>query len=82
MSLYQCEECGGRENTALGAYWGRDRKLCSECGKGEWHGKFRKLLLPKGMFVTNRQGNLAHKETGETDLVKYEITGNQQTEGE
>ena len=73
MSLYQCEECGGRENTACGAYWGRDKKLCFECDTGVWHGKFKKLLLPKGMFITNGQGNLAHKETGDTDISKYAI---------
>lgn len=81
MSIYQCEKCGARENTALGSYWGQPIKLCSECATGKWHGQFRKLLLPKGMFVTNREGNLEHKETGETDLVKYEIASNQQTEG-
>lgn len=73
MSLYQCEDCGCRENTATGAYWGRDRKLCSACDTGEWHGKFPRMFLPKGMFVTDRHGNLAHKETGDTDITKYEI---------
>ena len=40
MSLYQCEECGCCENTALGWYWMNEhtdpkynkRKLCSACG--------------------------------------------------
>ena len=73
MSLYQCEDCGAMENTALGHYWGEERKLCSECGFGKWHGKFSKLLLPKGQFVTNDEGNLAHKDTGDTDVRKYEI---------
>jgi hypothetical protein len=38
MSLYQCENCGVIENTALGWCWGRKlkgspdtRKLCSAC---------------------------------------------------
>jgi hypothetical protein len=73
MSLYQCEECGCCENTALGAYWGRTKKICSECDTGRWHGKFPKLILPKGMFITNGVGNLAHKETGDTDIEKYAI---------
>lgn len=73
MSLYQCEECGAKENTALGAFWGRDRKLCSECDTGKWHGSFPKIVLTKGMFVTNKVGNLAHKETGDTDIIKYAI---------
>lgn len=85
MSLYQCEECGCCENTALGYYWGETRKLCSECapekyhdhtntGLGKWHGQFPKVLLPKGMFVTNKEGNLAHKDTGDTDYRKYAMT--------
>jgi hypothetical protein len=43
MSIYQCEECGCAENTALGWYWAKDwknmvdpkyegRALCSACG--------------------------------------------------
>lgn len=43
MSLYQCDNCGVIENTALGFYHSRgvkdwwpeqyvDKKLCSECG--------------------------------------------------
>lgn len=73
MSLYQCEECGCCENTALGSYWGQERKLCSECATGTWHGEFAKVLLPKGQFFTNQQGNLAHKDTGDTDFRKYAI---------
>lgn len=84
MSLYQCEECGALENTALGWFWCRNlesakpqfkgRALCSECGPDQkWHGRFDKLLLPKGMFVTNSDGNLAHRETGDTNVRKYEV---------
>lgn len=40
MSIYQCEECGCAENTALGWYWYtphddpkyNNRHLCSACG--------------------------------------------------
>jgi len=77
MSLYQCERCGGRENTALTDYhWNKmkgEPLLCSECETGTWHGRFEKLILPKGMFITNHKGNLAHKETGDTELKKYQI---------
>ena len=83
MSLFQCEECGCRENTATCNYWIRDeeesackgRKLCSACDPdiGQWHGEFKRLFLPVGMFVTNREGNLSHKDTGETNLAAYEI---------
>jgi hypothetical protein len=61
------------ENTALGFYWRKERKLCSECAYGKWHGRFRKIMLPLGMFITNEEGNLAHKETGDIDVDKYEI---------
>ena len=73
MSLYQCEQCGAMENTALGSYWLQKKKLCSECADGVWHGRFEKIILPLGMFVTNREGNLEHKETGDTDIKKYAI---------
>lgn len=100
MSIYQCEHCGCRENTATGNYAFRrkvewfdwtgmeDRKgkaLCSACTPrnrpeggvwedfGHWHGRFPRLFLPKGMFITDRQGNLAHKETGDTEIYKYAI---------
>lgn len=97
MSLFQCEECGCCENTALcsqghkpppewfdwtGFESRKGKQLCSACGPvkyrdgsptddGKWHGKFERVFLPKGMFVTNREGNLAHKDTGETDFRKY-----------
>lgn len=89
MSLFQCEECGCCENTALCNYhWRTYKKLpkvCSACepktdgepgsvpAPGEWHGEFPRVFLPKGMFVTNHEGNLAHKDTGETDFRKYEV---------
>lgn len=65
-----------------------DRKgllLCSACGPtryaddpdptgfGKWHGKFERVFLPKGMFFTNRVGNLEHKETGSEDFKQYRI---------
>ena len=74
MSLFQCERCGARENTALAQNWLDDGEICSECRTGQWHGVFEKIVLPKGMFVTDRQGNLAHKETGDTDISKYAIS--------
>lgn len=86
MSLFQCEECGCRENTATSGYWFRSdegsgcngRKLCSACDPdiGKWHGQFDRVYLPIGMFETNEQGNLAHKETGEVDNqanTKYRV---------
>jgi len=57
----------------LGNYWGEDEKICSECDTGIWHGKFKKIILPKGLFVTDKKGNLAHIENGDTDIEKYEI---------
>jgi len=62
----------------------KGKLLCSECaptkfddgdssGLGKWHGKFDKLILPLGMFKTNREGNLEHIENGDTDYKKYEV---------
>ncbi len=63
------------------------KRLCSACGPetysdgqatkdGSWHGQFERVFLPLGMFVTNEVGNLAHKETGETDYRKYALPPN------
>lgn len=87
MSLFQCDNCGARENTACGWYHPRNnerltkkeilgKKLCSCCAptefpsgektkfNGGWHGRFDRLILPRGEFFTNSVGNLEHKETG------------------
>jgi len=82
VSLFQCEQCGCCENTACSNYaWGKYKGmpgLCSACdtdktvgGKGEWHGYFERVFLPMGMFITNARGDLAHKDTGDTDFRKY-----------
>ena len=71
MSLFQCEKCGARENTALAQNWLDDGEICSECRTGQWHGVFEKIVLPMGMFKTARNGNLEHIETGEQDYRKY-----------
>lgn len=61
------------------------KRLCSACGpthlkngsktitEGQWHGLFPRVYLPKGQFVTNSVGNLAHRETGDTDYLKYAL---------
>lgn len=67
MSLFQCQVCGTRENSALTyGYHLCDVKKCSECSDGKWHGKFEKLILPMGSFKTNSVGNLEHKQTGQS----------------
>lgn len=40
---------------------------------GKWHGQFERTFLPKGMFHTNDDGNLAHVLTLETDYSKYRL---------
>jgi hypothetical protein len=62
-------------------------KLCSACGPthfrdgsetrcgGQWHGRFTRVFLPKGMFKTNRRGNLEHVETGSENYRAYVIEG-------
>ncbi|MET3051918.1 hypothetical protein ABXV19_08835 [Pseudomonas alkylphenolica] len=79
MSLFQCYECGCRENTATSNFWVRMEgqwrglpsqpwMLCSACDPSirEWHGEFDRLYLPKGEFCTNAQGNLEHIATGKS----------------
>lgn len=101
MSLFQCDNCGCVENTALASQgfkaeyiqkifdWSDipERKgmlLCSDCGPtqyrdgketefGKWHNKFDRTFLPKGMFKTNREGNLEHRETGNTNYQEYAL---------
>lgn len=86
MSLFQCYECGCRENTATCNFWSRLEgqwrnapalpwMLCSACDPvlAEWHERFPRVFLPKGMFVTNERGNLAHKDTGDEDCSAYAI---------
>lgn len=100
MSLFQCQNCGCCENTALSHqgftlypddlnWTGKENlkglKLCSACGPsqfkggsplkygGKWHGQFRRIFLPTGMFKTNKVGNLEHLETGSEDISLYEI---------
>lgn len=60
MSLFICEKCKTIENTALGSYWARDIKLCSECATGKWHGKFAKDKYNKLKHYLN-----------ESDFVEY-----------
>lgn len=60
-------------------------RLCSACGPvqyansdgptkyGVWHNQFDRVFLPLGMFVTNRVGNLAHKDTGDENFRAYAI---------
>ena len=73
MSLFQCEKCGARENTALAQNWLDGCEICSECRTGIWHGVFEKIVLPMGMFKTASNGNLEHIETGEQNYKKYAI---------
>lgn len=59
-------------------------KLCSACAPthysdgtttkfGKWHDRFPRHYLPKGMFKTNRQGNLEHVENGDTEYWRYAV---------
>ena len=60
----------------------KGKSLCSACGPtryrdgtiteyGKWHDRFERVFLPKGMFKTNRVGNLEHIESGSEDIRKY-----------
>lgn len=64
-------------------------ELCSACmpqrysdgtsvsRAGDWHGRFDRIFLPKGMFKTNARGNLEHIETGSEDFRAHAIEGPQ-----
>lgn len=85
MSIFQCSVCGCAENTANCNYHYEVVFLqipprCSGCtehpkdkNKPGWHMRFERIYLPLGMFVTNRDGNLAHKVTGDTYYQAYRI---------
>lgn len=84
MPLYQCEQCGAREDSAYGNYFEalleRKPPLCSECITGVWHGRFPKLVLPIFEFRTNDEGNLEHIKTGSTDIDAFvDLFENQET---
>lgn len=62
----------------------RGKKLCAACApskfrdgtsteRGAWHKRFERIMLPKGQFKTNRDGNLEHIETGDTNVRKYQL---------
>lgn len=80
--------CGGTyhtKNTDLWAEEDRGKELCVVCspkkfvdgsenkGAGIWHNHFDRAFLEKGKWKTNREGNLEHIKTGETDFRKYAI---------
>ena len=82
MSLFQCEECGCIENTALSNYaWNcrKDSKInpetCSACDPNikKWHGSFDRTYVEKGKWKTNREGDVEHIDTHDTDFSKYKI---------
>lgn len=101
MSLFQCDNCGCVENTALTSVctkwrprifdWAgiehlKCKELCCACAPrkysdgtptqfGVWHDRFERIYLPKGEWITNAQGNLEHKKTGDLDFKKYKIEG-------
>jgi hypothetical protein len=49
--------------------------LCSACDPdiGQWHDRFPRVFLPKGMFATNQRGNLAHTATGDENVNAYAL---------
>lgn len=62
----------------------KGKKLCSACAPtkysdgtpsnlGKWHNRFDQVFLPLGMFITNRVGNLEHKETHSENYRDYAI---------
>ena len=82
MPLFECEQCHCVENTATGEYWGRQRKLCSECGTGEWHGIFEKK--PAAGMIIDECGFLWSRKESMPDHIKAVgvVGGEEQHNGE
>lgn len=68
MPLFQCDNCGCVENTALCNYWSAEmeamtERKCSGCDPqiGQWHGKFPKrhaegmLKSPLGHLYSDKE---------------------------
>lgn len=61
------------------------KRLCSACGprllewgkptitEGKWHGLFPRVFLPFGLYETNAQGNLVHRETKNPKYTRHAI---------
>lgn len=81
MPLFECSQCGGRENTATSNYWDAERrgkpKLCSACDPeiGKWHDEFPQKSAV-GMQI-DQTGFLWTKEEVEKGMLPkhYEIVG-------
>jgi hypothetical protein len=80
MPLFECDECGIVDNTALAPfYWKRRNqrlnKLCTECLTGEWHYRFERYF-PDGMLI-DQDGHLWDKKTVEDGNLPegYKIVG-------
>jgi hypothetical protein len=63
MPLFICDQCHAIENTALGSFWHRRSQnlpvLCSECGRGKWHGHWPKAIATKDT-VRERKDDFMH----------------------
>ena len=70
MPIFECEQCHAAENTALGEFWGREKKLCSECATGKWHGEFEKKSAI-GMLIDNHGGLWSKEEVDSGRLPKH-----------
>lgn len=75
---YYCCVCNPEWFTLAGAYGIGPRPADPTSYRrgedgGVWHGYFPRRFLPKGLFHTDEDGNLAHMETLETNYIKYEL---------
>lgn len=61
------------------------KRLCSACGprltswgkptitEGKWHDMFPRVFLPFGLYETNAQGNLVHRETKNSKYTRHQL---------
>lgn len=67
MGMFACHICVCAENTALGSFWRKGEKLCSECESGKWHGRFPKRSAI-GWSIDN-EGKIWRPDQVEEDQV-------------
>lgn len=61
MPLFECQQCGMVDHTALSNFWMRQLEekplLCSECDPeiGKWHGRFPRMTLAEHDAQSSRK---------------------------
>jgi len=79
MSLFVCSNprCKAVENTATSPYWqlSMEKKpvLCSECGWGKWHGRFKKTRWNGIFWKYVRGGRFVEMRWFAWPMIKFSV---------